>query len=113
MSKKYTRLSTGEELMTALEQAVEYEKGKKVKGVRRYKIKVKPLPHYKGKSIRSIRNRLGLTQATFAFIMGVSIKTVEAWESGRNEPQGPAQRILYLLDNDNALLEKYDLVSEA
>ena len=113
MSKKYKGLSTGEELITALEQAVEYEKGKKVKGVTRYKIKVKPLPHYKGKSIRSIRNRLGLTQATFAFIMGVSIKTVEAWESGRNEPQGPAQRILYLLDNDNALLEKYDLVSEA
>jgi putative transcriptional regulator len=40
----------------------------------------------------------------------VSKKTVEAWESGRNEPQGPAQRILMLLEKDNKFLEKYELI---
>jgi DNA-binding transcriptional regulator YiaG len=35
---------------------------------------------------------------------------VEAWESGRNEPQGPAQRILMLLEMDNKFLENYELI---
>ena len=58
----------------------------------------------------TIRNNLDLSQAVFAYIMGVSIKTVEAWETGRNEPQGPAQRILFFLETDKKFLEKYKLV---
>jgi len=37
----------------------------------------------------------------FAYYMGVSQKTVEAWESGRTHPTGPVFRLLYLLDNDD------------
>ena len=111
MTKSYKKLSVGEGLITALEQAIDFEKGKKVKGVKRNKISVAPLPHYKGNKIKEIRNKLGLTQSTFAHIIGVSIKTIEAWESGRNEPQGPAQRILFLLERDDNLLKRYKLVS--
>ena len=32
--------------------------------------------------------------------MGVSIKTVEAWEAGRNHPDGAACRLLYLTQKD-------------
>jgi putative transcriptional regulator len=110
MKNKYKNLTVGEGLISALEQAVDYEKGKKVKGVKSNKIIVAPLPHYKGKKIKTIRNNLGLSQLIFAYIMGVSIKTVEAWESGRNEPQGPAQRILFLLEKDKKFLEKNKLV---
>ncbi|PKL16349.1 MAG: transcriptional regulator [Spirochaetae bacterium HGW-Spirochaetae-5] len=113
MAKLYKDLSVGESLITALEQAIDYEKGKIVKGVKKDKISVAPLPHYKGKKVKEIRNKLGLTQSTFAHIIGVSIKTVEAWESGRNEPQGPAQRMLFLLERDDNLLKKYKLVSNA
>lgn len=108
--KKNDKSTVGENVITALRQAVDYEKGKDVKGIRKNSISVAPLPHYKGKSIKLIRDRHGLTQLTFAYIMGVSLKTVEAWESGRNEPQGPAQRMLYLMENDVNFLEKYDLV---
>lgn len=111
MSKSYKNLSTGEGLITALEQAIDYEKGKEIKGVKTNKVAVAPLPHYTGNKIKKIRNKLGLTQSIFAHIIGVSIKTVEAWEAGRNEPQGPAQRMLYLLEKDNNLLEKYKLTS--
>lgn len=113
MSKEYEDMTVGEGLITALKQAVDYEKGKKTKGVKVRKISVTPLAHYKAKKIKEIRNRLGLSQALFAYVMGVSRKTVEAWESGRNEPQGPAQRMLMLLDTDNEFLERSGLIKTA
>ena len=48
-----------------------------------------------------------LSQSVFANIIGVSKKAVEAWESGKNIPQGPAQRMLELLDKDPAITDKY------
>lgn len=113
MTKKYKEMTVGEGLINALEQAVDYEKGKPVKGVTTRKISIAPLPHYKAQKIKKIRNMLGLSQATFAYVMGVSKKTVEAWESGRNDPQGPAQRMLMLFEKDNKFLEKHELILTA
>lgn len=38
-----------------------------------------------------------MTQAVFANYMGVSVKTVEAWELGRTHPTGPAYRLINIL----------------
>lgn len=111
MKEKYDEMTVGESLITSLNQAIDFEKGKKVPGTTKNIVTLAPVPHYKANKIKKIRNKLGLSQNTFAHIMGVSIKTVEAWESGRNEPQGPAQRILYFLENDDKFLEKYKLVA--
>ena len=113
MKKRYEDMSVGEGIMTALEQAIDYEKGKEIKGVKVRKVSIAPLPSYKGEKIKKIRNKLGLSQKTFAYIMGVSVKTVEAWESGKNEPQGPAQRVLMLLEKDDNFLERYELIQSA
>ena len=40
-----------------------------------------------------------MTQAVFASYMGVSKKTVEAWESGKTHPTGPACRLLNILSS--------------
>lgn len=87
-----------------LNEAIEYEKGTH-NNVKTNKISIQQIPHYKHKQIKEIRNKLNLTQAVFAEILGVSVKTVEAWESGRNIPNGSAQRILDLL-NKEGFLEK-------
>ncbi len=113
MKKKYKDMTVGEGLITALEQAIDYERGKPVKGVTSRKISIAPLPHYNAQKIKDIRTGLGLTQSTFAHVMGVSKKTVEAWESGRNEPKGPAQRMLMFFEKDNKFLEKYGLIMSA
>jgi putative transcriptional regulator len=106
-------MTVGEGVITALQQAIDYEKSKNAKGVKTRKISIAPLPHYKAQKIKKIRNMLGLSQSTFAYVIGVSKKTVEAWESGRNEPQGPAQRMLMILEKDNKFLEKYELIMNA
>ena len=47
----------------------------------------------------------GMTQNIFANYMGVSKKTVEAWEAGRTHPTGTAFRLMSILSNNktNAL----------
>lgn len=111
MKKTYKDLTIGENLINSLEEAIKYEKGEKVKGLKSHTITVAPLPDYKGKEIKEIRNELGLTQSIFAYVLGVSKKTVEAWESGKNHPAGPAQRMLSILEKDKSFLKKYKLVS--
>lgn len=41
-----------------------------------------------------------MTQSVFAAYMGVSKKTVEAWEGGRTHPSGSAFRLLEMLASD-------------
>jgi putative transcriptional regulator len=65
---------------------------------RRSSIKVAPVQKFTAQNIKFIREKNGLTQKSMAAYMGVSIKTVEAWESGKNEPNGPSSRLLELID---------------
>ncbi|NLM11398.1 MAG: helix-turn-helix domain-containing protein [Clostridiaceae bacterium] len=96
-------------IIKGLNEAIEYEKGN-LRNVKTDRLKVASLPCYRGKQIREIRTRLNLSQQVFAAVFGVSKKTVEAWESGRNIPQGPAQRMLQLMNKDEDLLRKYAIM---
>lgn len=40
------------------------------------------------------RQRLGLSQAQFAGMLGVSVRTYQDWEQGRREPSGAARTLL-------------------
>ena len=97
-------------IKTGINEAIKYENGTLNKKVRTNKIFINKIPHYQSKQIKKIRNKLNLTQAVFAEILGVSIKTVEAWEAGKNVPNGSAQRILDLLKKEEGFLEKYKIL---
>ena len=99
-------MSVYDSVIKGLNEAIDLEKGK-TNGSRRRIIKILPLPKYTGVQVKEIRNRLDLTQSVFAELMGVSAKTVEAWEAGKNIPNGPAQRMLDLLVKDKDIAEKY------
>ncbi len=87
-------MSLFDEIKLGLEQAIEYNKGnlKAEKTTR----SIAPLETFTSDEIKRIRNETGMTQALFAKYMGVSVKTVEAWESGKNHPVGSARRLLAL-----------------
>lgn len=87
-------MSVFDEIKTGLLQAVEYEKGNLKAGTK--KMSVAPLEQFTAAEIKNIRRKSGLTQTLFAQFIGVSQKTVEAWESGRNHPNGTACRMLAL-----------------
>ena len=86
-----------EELMTGLNEAVEIEKGT-LKG-RKTIYEIQPVKKYDNTQIKQIRTSVGMTQVLFADYMGVSAKTVAAWETGTNHPTGTACRLISMLEN--------------
>jgi putative transcriptional regulator len=56
--------------------------------------------------VSSIRERTGLSQAKFAVLLGVSVRTLQEWEQGRRAPSGAARTLLMVAArNPQALLE--------
>jgi putative transcriptional regulator len=45
-------------------------------------------------SIKAVRRKLHLSQSEFALMIGVSTSTLQNWEQGRREPDGPAKALL-------------------
>ncbi len=44
--------------------------------------------------VAAIRETYGLSQAKFASLMGISVRTLQNWEQGRRIPRGPARVLL-------------------
>ncbi|MDO4978249.1 MAG: helix-turn-helix domain-containing protein [Eubacteriales bacterium] len=84
-----------DDLKQGLEEAIAYEKG--IGKARTKTYSIMPIKEYSNKEIREIRMKAGMTQSVFASYMGVSKKTVEAWECGRTHPNGPVFRLLDIL----------------
>ena len=57
-------------------------------------------------SVRSIRKKTGLSQARFASLLGVSVRTLQDWEQERRAPSGAARTLLLIAHkNPSALLD--------
>jgi len=95
MSKEFDILSA------ALDEAiVDAKSGNKILKSETISIEIEPLVDYSADTIKDIRRRTGLAQSLFAKWLGVSTRTVEAWEAGRNKPSGPSSRLLSLLQKN-------------
>lgn len=54
--------------------------------------------------VKAIREKTGLSQAGFAYLIGVKPKTLQNWEQKRVRPAGPARALLKIVEaNPNAL----------
>lgn len=87
-------------IMEGLQEALAYKKGKaKADTIARKN----SLPAV---NAAEIRRELTMTQKTFAELLGVSSRTVEAWESGRSTPTPTAKKLMYLIHQDHSLVQK-------
>ena len=69
------------------------------------KMQITPIKSYDGQAIRNIRLKNRLTQVALSKYLGVSKKTIEAWESNRNKPNGPSSRLLEMIDKELILIQ--------
>ncbi len=89
------------ELFNELVESIE-EAGK----IRRGEAKPSRVFHYRPADIKRIRSRLNVSQAQFALMIGVNKSTLQNWEQGRREPEGPAKALLRVVDKrPDAVLE--------
>ena len=54
--------------------------------------------------IADIRKKTGLSQSSFARLLGVSVRTLQEWEQGRRVPSGPARTLLSIANRNPKLL---------
>ena len=54
--------------------------------------------------VGKIRAKTGLSQARFAELLGVSVRTLQDWEQGRRAPSGAARTLLLIADRDPTVL---------
>ena len=86
IDKNFENFDMFSELMGSLEECLEYEKGNTKKA---------PIVHRRNpqsEEVVFIRHSVGMTQKAFAEILGVSKRTVGAWELGRLGKQNPVRR---------------------
>jgi putative transcriptional regulator len=48
------------------------------------------------------RQKTGLSQAQFAALLGVSVRTLQGWEQGRKQPSGAARTLLAIAKSNPA-----------
>jgi putative transcriptional regulator len=83
-------------LAKSLREVEAYEAGKLTLKV----TEVTP-PHI---DVKTIRSKVGLSQAEFARTYGFNTATLRNWEQGVREPEGPARILLALIERNPELI---------
>jgi len=85
-----------DEIMTGMRELERMmDEGKRPEEMFTVKTIVVPDPSvYRPKQVRDLRASLGVSQAVFASLLGVSVVLVKSWERGVREPSLMARRLL-------------------
>jgi len=86
-----------EDLKAGFEEIIAHKKGL-IKLTTETFIVPEPPAKYTAKNIQKMRQSKRYSQAMFAKILNVSIKTVQSWESGQRKPSGVSLRLLEIID---------------
>lgn len=100
IEKNFENVDVFSGIMAGLGEALAYEKGSaKVATIARKR----GLPDI---NVAELRKSLNMSQKSFAAILGVSTRTVEAWEAGRVTPSPTAKKLMFLISEDHSIVSK-------
>lgn len=90
----------GKELIEACKEIIEIQEKRKLARLNKNSVAILPVDNFKPEDIKSIRQKFEMSHSVFARLLGVSSKTVEAWESGFRKPTGAYARLLQIITHD-------------
>lgn len=76
-------------LVKSVKEMRRHMAGKRVRGVRITRVVVA--------DVQAIRKSANVSQAQFAKLIGVNLRTLQNWEQGRTRPTGPALALLKIV----------------
>jgi putative transcriptional regulator len=85
------------ELMQSLDQALRYSRGEQINA--RTTTLPAPLEPMTQQEIIELRAQFNCSQAVFARLLNVSVKTLQAWEQGSRTPSDAALKLLNVAKN--------------
>lgn len=92
--KRTNRPPLAERLEKSLKEGIEYARGQR-------DLASNYVPSgktYSGEEVVLIRKRRKLSQAQFASLLAVDLKTLQSWEQNARKPSRPAMRLLQIFD---------------
>lgn len=92
VTKKTNKRNLGAELLESVQQM------KTGRAAKLHKVAVTP--------VISARMKSGLSQAAFAKLMGVSVRTLQDWEQGRRQPSGAAKTLIAIAERSPEVLRE-------
>ena len=91
--------SFGDKLLGSAQQARDWVQGKPA----RARVTCVPARQV---DVRKLRARMGLSQTQFAAKFGFSLDSLQNWEQGHRQPQGPARTLLVVIAKNPKAVEE-------
>ncbi len=89
-----------QELLASVKEAGRFKRGEQ-EPARKFEVRAE--------DVKAIRAKLDKSQSEFALMIGVSISTLQNWEQGRRQPEGPARALLKVASvNPRAVADALD-----
>jgi putative transcriptional regulator len=95
-------IDVGAELIAGMENALARVQGRK-RAARSTVVHVRVPDRV---DVAAIRAKVGLSQRAFAARFGFELKSVQNWEQGVRQPEGPARVLLTVIDRDPEAVER-------
>lgn len=92
--------AAGNRLMAALEEVHRAVTSGDTSTLAIHQVEIPEPGRYDATAVRATRRRLGVSQAVFGRLVGVSPQLVEHWEQGRRVPAPLARRLLDKINED-------------
>ena len=89
----------GDKLLRSAQHARDWVNGKPV----RARVTYVPVPQV---DVRRLRSRMKLSQTQFAAKFGFSLDSIQNWEQGHRQPEGPARILLAVIAKNPKAVEE-------
>lgn len=90
-----------------------YPKKNGVVTKRNRSLSVTPVKKMSAEDVKALRKHLKLSSSVFSEVLGISNKTLEAWEAGTNSPTGPAVRLMNMMKSNPDFLIDMGIIKES